>query len=111
MNCVIKKDELWYLYYRWLVDGEQFWELCPSIDGKSLAGIKVLPAYCSLVIYHEGVAEGYIEDPRMISITSEEEIKRFTLNQIAYSSYGFWGANRNDVRGHLEPAIRPTEST
>lgn len=107
MNCVIKKDELWYLYYRWLVDGEQFWELCPSIDGKSLAGIKVLPAYCTLVIYHEGVAEGYIEDPRMISIHSDEEIKRFTLNQIAYSSYGFWGTNRNDIRGHLEPAIRP----
>ena len=107
INCVIKKDELWYLFYRWLVDGEQFWELCPSADGKSLAGIKILPSYCSLVIYNEGVAEGYIEDPKLINIESAEDIKKFTLEQVSYSSYGFWGVNRNDVRGHLEPAIRP----
>lgn len=107
INCVIKKDELWYYFYRWLTDGEQFWELCPTSDGKALAGIKVLPPYCSLVMYNDGIAEGYIQDPKLIDINSEDEIKKFTLHQVSYSSYGFWGMNRNDIRGHLEAAIRP----
>ncbi|NUL20687.1 hypothetical protein HUN27_28110, partial [Agrobacterium tumefaciens] len=25
VNTVIKRDDLWTLFYRWLVDGEQFW--------------------------------------------------------------------------------------
>lgn len=107
INCVIKKPEIWGYFYRWLVDGEQFWELVTNDQANSLVGIKILPAYCSLVIYNEGVAEGYIQDPRMIDIESKEDIKKFALDQVAYSSYGFWGMNRNDIRGHLEPAIRP----
>lgn len=107
MNCVVKKDDLWYYFYRWLVDGEQFWELCSTNDGKALAGIKVLPSYCSLVMYNDGVAEGYVQDPKLIDLNSQEEIKKFSLHQVSYSSYGFWGMNRNDIRGHLEAAIRP----
>jgi hypothetical protein len=43
----------------------------------------------------------------MLDLDSKEEIKKFTLEQISYSSYGQWGLNRNDIRGHLEAAIRP----
>jgi len=107
INCVIKKQDIWNYFYRWIVDGEQFWELCPNDKGSALAGIKILPAYCSLVVYQDGVAQGYVEDPRMLDLDSKEEIKKFTLEQISYSSYGQWGLNRNDIRGHLEAAIRP----
>jgi len=107
MNCVFGQNNMHDLLRRWLVDGEQFIENCVSDDGKSLAGIKVLPAYCSLVIYEEGRATGYIQDPRMIDLNSTGEVKKFSLDQISYSDYGMWGANRNDVRGHLDPAIRP----
>ena len=107
MNCVIKKDDLWYYFNRWLIDGEQFWELCPTDDGKALAGIKILPPYCSLVMYNDGVAEGYVQDPKLIDLEATDEVRKFTLHQVSYSSYGTWGVNRNDVRGHLEAAIRP----
>lgn len=107
MNCVIGNDNVPGLVRRWLVDGEQFIENCPSDDGKKLVGIKVLPAYCSLVIYEEGKATGYIQDPRMIDLNSTGEVKRFNLDQVSYSDYGQWGANRNDVRGHLDAAVRP----
>ena len=63
VNAVIKKENVWRYVYRWLVDAEQFWELCPDDDGDKLIGIKVLPAFCSLVIYDEGVPVGYLQDP------------------------------------------------
>ena len=106
MNCVIKKDDVWYYFNRWLIDGEQFWELCPTDDGKALAGIKILPPYCTLVMYNNGVAEGYVQDPKLIDMESQDEVRRFTIDQVSYSSYGTWGINRNDIRGHLESAIR-----
>lgn len=107
VNSVIKRDDLWYLFKRWLIDGEQFWELCPNDSGDALIGVKVLPAFCSLVIYDEGIPTGYMQDPRLIDIQSKDMPKSFTLDQVAYASYGDWATNRNDVRGLLEPAIRP----
>jgi hypothetical protein len=107
MSCVIGENNLHDLLVRWIVDGEQFWENCASDAGDKLVGIKVLPAYCSLVIYEEGKAVGYIQDPRLIDLNSTGEVRRFTLDQVSYSDYGQWGSNRNDIRGHLDPAIRP----
>ena len=107
VNAVIKKENVWRYVYRWLVDAEQFWELCPNDDGDKLIGIKVLPAFCSLVIYDEGVPVGYLQDPRLINMDTKELPKSFTFDQVAYASYGDWVSNRNDVRGHLEAAIRP----
>jgi hypothetical protein len=43
----------------------------------------------------------------MIDLQATGDIKKFTLDQISYSDYGQWGTNRNDVRGHLDAAIRP----
>ena len=59
MNCVIGQDQVHDLLRRWVVDGEQFIENCVNDKGDGLAGIKVLPPYCSLVVYDEGVATGY----------------------------------------------------
>ena len=108
INCVFGgSSKIRNLVKRWLVDGQQFLENCSNDEGSKLVGIKVLPPYCSLVVYEEGVATGYIQDPRMIDLQATGEIKRFTLDQVSYSDYGQWGTNRNDVRGHLDAAIRP----
>lgn len=107
MNCVIGQNNVHDYIKRWIVDGEQFWENCASDAGDKLVGIKILPAHCSLVIYEEGVATGYIQDPRMLDLNSTGEVRRFTKDQVSYSDYGQWGINRNDVRGHLDAAIRP----
>lgn len=108
INCVFGgSSKIRNLVKRWLVDGQQFIENCSNDDGSKLVGIKVLPPYCSLVVYEEGVATGYVQDPRMIDLQATGEIKRFTLDQVSYSDYGQWGTNRNDVRGHLDAAIRP----
>lgn len=107
MNCVIGQDQVHDLLRRWVVDGEQFIENCVNDKGDGLAGIKVLPPYCSLVVYDEGVATGYIQDPRMIDLNTRGEVRKFSTDQVSYSDYGQWGVNRNDVRGHLDAAIRP----
>ena len=108
INCVFGGScQIRNMVRRWLVDAEQFVENCPNDEGTKLVGVKILPAYCSLVIYEEGKATGYIQDPRMIDLQATGDIKKFTLDQISYSDYGMWGANRNDVRGHLDAAIRP----
>ena len=108
INCVFGgSSRIRNLVRRWLVDGQQFLENCSSDDGSKLVGIKVLPPYTSLVVYEEGKATGYVQDPRLIDLNSKAEIKKFSLDQVSYSDYGMWGANRNDVRGHLDAAIRP----
>lgn len=107
VNSVIKRDDLWQLFFSWLRDGEQFWELCPNDEGNALLGIKILPSFCTLVIYDEGVPMGYLQDPKMIDVQTKDQPKTFTLDQVAYANYGDWATNRNDIRGILEPAIRP----
>lgn len=106
INCVIGKDQMWYYYYKWLIDAEIFFEICLNTKGDRVAGIKCLPPYCTMCVYDDGILNGFIEDTKLIN-PEDGETKTFTTNQIAYVNYGFWGNNRNDVRGHLEPAIRP----
>lgn len=107
INCVIGKKLLWYYYYKWLVDGELFLEICLNSEGNCVAGVKCLPPYCTMCIYDDGILNGFVEDTRLLDIEGQGEQKTFTTNQIAYVNYGFWGNNRNDVRGHLDPVIRP----
>lgn len=82
-------------------------EICLSSDGTKVAGLKVLPPYCTMCVYDDGNLQGFIEDPKLLNPDFIGEPKKFTTNQIAYVNYGFWGNNKNDIRGHLEPAIRP----
>lgn len=109
INAVIGKDKIWDYYHDWLIDGELFWEVCLSDDGNQVIGINQLPTYSMAVIYdkYSPMVKGYIEnvealDPNM----QNQEVKRFLPEQIAYASYGRTWNNRNDVRGHLEAAIR-----
>lgn len=107
INEVFGKDQLWYYYYKWLVDAELFLEICLNTEGNKVAGIKCLPPYCTMCVYDDGILHGFIEDIKLLNPDFDGEAKTFLPNQIAYVNYGFWGNNKNDIRGHLEPAIRP----
>ena len=107
INEVFGKDQLWYYYYKWLVDAELFLEICLNTEGDKVAGLKCLPPYCTMCVYDDGILHGFIEDIKLLNPDFDGEAKTFTTNQIAYVNYGFWGNNKNDIRGHLEPAIRP----
>lgn len=108
INAVLQKNKLKKLFRKWLIDGELFLEVCLNDEGDCIAGVKALPPYCTLCVYNEGILTGFVQDPSLISPEhSKNEIKTFTRNQIAYSNYGVYGNNLNDVKGHLEAAIRP----
>ncbi len=107
INEVFGKDQLWYYYYKWLVDAELFFEICLNTKGDKVAGVKCLPPYCTMCVYDDGILQGFIEDIKLLNPDLDTEPKSFTTNQVAYINYGFWGNNKNDIRGHLEPAIRP----
>lgn len=107
INEVFGKDQLWYYYYKWLVDAELFLEICLNTEGDKVAGLKCLPPYCTMCVYDDGILHGFIEDIKLLNPEFTDDPKTFTTNQVAYVNYGFWGNNKNDIRGHLEPAIRP----
>ena len=107
INVVFDKKQLWYYYYKWLVDAELYLEICLNTEGDRVAGIKCLPPYCTMCVYDDGILQGFIEDVKLLNPELDTDPKTFTKNQVAYVNYGFWGNNKNDIRGHLEPAIRP----
>lgn len=107
INQVFGKDQIWYYYYKWLVDAELFLEICLNSEGDRVAGLKCLPPYCTMCVYDDGMLHGFVEDPKLLNPDYDGDPKTFTVNQVAYINYGFWGNNKNDIRGHLEPAIRP----
>lgn len=110
INNVIKKTEIKSLFRKWLIDGELFVEICLNDDETCVAGIKVLPPYCTMCVYDDGILSGFVQDPSLVDPTNsgQDKIKTFTRNQIAYANYGNYnGNNLNDVRGHLEAAIKP----
>lgn len=109
INSVIKKSEIKALFRKWLIDGEIFLEICLNDEKNCVAGIKVLPPYCTLCVYEEGVLTGFVQDPSLVDPSfAKKELKTFTRNEIAYANYGkYYGNNLNDVRGHLEAAIKP----
>ena len=105
-NVFQAKDKMWELFKKWLVDGELFLEIVLSTDGKNVIGIKALPPFYTFPMYNDGVLAGFFEAcPNPVSGTSD--IRQFPASQIAYATYGVFGANKQDVRGYLEPAIRP----
>lgn len=108
VNGVFKKKMMWKYFNRWLVDGELFLEICLNDEKDCVAGLKQLPPYCTICVYDEGILTGFVQDPSLISPDFDRtQVKTFTRNQVAYSNYGLFGNNMNDVRGHLEAAMKP----
>lgn len=125
MNVVFGKEKVWDYFYKWLVDGELFLEICLNDEKNAVAGIKALPPYCTLAVYDNDIIIGYVQDSSLLIANTnidgstslgmgmatgsqpQGQMKKFTRSQIAYSNFGQWFNNRNDIRGYLEPAIRP----
>lgn len=107
MNTVFKaKDQMFDLFKKWLVDGELFLEIVLSSDGKNVIGIKALPPFYTFPVYNEGVLTGFFETVPNVT-SGNTDIKQFPASQVAYSSFGVYGRNKQDIRGYLEAAIRP----
>ena len=111
VECVIGKENIWNYYKKWLIDAELFWEICLNDAGNKVAGIVQLAPQAMLTIYDRDSdnINGFIQNINFLNRQQEknDEIKKFLPNQIAYVNYGEPWSNRNDIRGHLEPAIRP----
>lgn len=111
IECVIGKENIWSFYHKWLTDAELFWEICLNDAGDRVAGINTLAPQAMLVIYDQDsdIINGYIQNINFLNRQQDknDDIKKFLPNQIAYVNYGNPWSNRNDIRGHLEPAIRP----
>ena len=67
INEVFGKDQLWYYYYKWLVDAELFLEICLNTEGDKVAGLKCLPPYCTMCVYDDGILHGFIEDIKLLN--------------------------------------------
>ena len=106
MNTVFRaKDQMWDLFKKWLVDGELFLEIVLDSQGKNVIGIKALPPFFTFPVYTEGMLTGFFETvPNTVS--GNTDVRQFPAQQVAYSSYGVFGRNKQDVRGYLETSIR-----
>ncbi|MEM4260888.1 MAG: portal protein [Candidatus Woesearchaeota archaeon] len=98
------KEKGWDLYRRWLVDGELYLEVILDNFKKKIIGFKILPCYSMTPLYKGNVIIKYMQTD--VISTNNKEIY-FEPNQVLYSNYGVYGKNFLDVRGYLEPAIRP----
>lgn len=102
----------WELFEKWLVEGELFIELILNDKMDNIIDFKVLPAFTMFPIYKNNKIIGYTQiveknEHGFHLQETERENPTFKPNQIIYISYGKTGKNKLDVRGYLEPAIRP----
>jgi hypothetical protein len=107
-------------FKKFLVEGELYAEVVMDVKKKNIIGVRVLPAFSMIPIYNEcnGIAEKYIQviNTALFKPTNMKSLaelrasgaiaREFEPEQIIYINYGDYGANRMDVRGFLEKAIR-----
>jgi hypothetical protein len=101
----------WEYFHRWLVEAELYLEIVLNESKTKVIGVKVLPAHSIVPLYEGNIIKGYVQTKSEIStadfsIDNKESI-RFEPNQISYINFGSFGRNMLDVRGYLEPVIRP----
>jgi hypothetical protein len=105
VNDVIRaKDRLWNLYRKFLVEGEVYLELILNKEKTKIIGIKPLASFSTFPVYSGNVVVEYVQT---IEGQSNNRIVSFDPNQIAYVNWGKIGNSQQDVRGFLDPAIRP----
>lgn len=113
VECVFGQENIWNLFYKWLLDAELFLEVALNDAGDKVVGINTLAPYAMLVIYDKDSdnINGFIENTNYLNQAQVQdksnEIRRFLPNQIAYVRFPLTWNNRNDVRGILERSIRP----
>lgn len=107
-----------YYFKKWFVESELYLEKVLDKSG-NLIGFKVLPAFTMLPIYGKDGSKiekflQIVEDDIIYGSTfdANDGTKNhvvFEANQVVYINYGRdnIGINRADVRGYLDPVIRP----
>ncbi len=101
----------WHYFRKWLVEAELFLEIVLNEEKNKVIGVKLLPPHSIIPIYEGNVIRCFQQTKTDIGTHDfsfdPEHSTRFEPNQISYISYGSYGKNLMDVRGYLEPAIRP----
>lgn len=108
INTVFTKEQIWPLFKKWLCDSELCLEIKQDKNDSKVIGVKTLNPMVTFPVYDDNVIIGYKQIPAMdyqTNTTTTE--KSFKKNQIAYSNYGTFGINKQDIRGYLHSAIRP----
>jgi hypothetical protein len=106
-NDVFKvRDNLYGLFYKWLVEGELFVELIVDKETKKgLIGYKTLPSFSTFPIYNKvGRLVAFAQSS--LDVTGKPELIPFVGNQISYINWGKYGKDLLDVRGYLEESVR-----
>jgi len=110
---VLKFNNLgWKMFNDWLIDSEYYSEIIMNSKKNNIIGFKKLPSFTMIPIYEQGVIKGFKQcidtDYSYMKYMKDNNSEiNFTPNQIAYANYGKYGTSMYDVRGYLEPAIRP----
>lgn len=104
------KDNLYDLFWRWLVEGELYIENVLNDKKNKIIGYKVLPAFTMYPLYDkDGFIKKYIQSVAEEGFfpTNLSDTKTFESNQINYVNWGKYGSDGlQDVRGFLEHPMR-----
>jgi len=99
-------DNLYGLYKKWITEGELYMEIILDDSKKNIIGYKILPAFTTFPVYSKtGVIKGFLQ--ATVDEKGTEIMQPMESNQIAYIHWGAVGKDMLDVRGYLEPSIRP----
>lgn len=104
-NVFKLNDRGWDLFYKWIVEGELYLEIILNEKKKTIAGLKLLPAFTMYPVYHGNIIEGFMQ-VRSNQQTGLNKDTPFESNQILYTNFGKYGKDLIDVRGYLDPSIR-----
>jgi len=103
----------WYLFRTLLAEGRIFFEVVyDDIEGK-IVGVNLLPSQNMILVIQDGIIVGYRQmlEGVYTSAGGKNAGKNYidySPNQILYGDLGMYGPGGiNDVRGPLEPAIKP----
>lgn len=103
------------LFRKFLIEAELYTEWITNNSGTNIIGYQVLPAFTTAPIYsNRGTkVDGYIQLLKDVILYNnnytwqpQDNAILFQANQLTYISYPTRFANKLDVRGYLEPAIR-----
>lgn len=102
----------WKMFNDWLIDSEYYSEVIMNSKKTNIIGVKKLPPFTIVPMYENGIIKGFHQsvdtDVSYMSYRNNKDLQiTFASNQIAYANYGKYGTSMFDVRGYLEPAIRP----
>lgn len=113
------RETAWDLFRKFMIEGEVFIELVLDDNGHNIIAFKVLPSFTMYPIYIHDEIRGYIQSisdqllNNLNQTVATQNLNRvdedtvFDRDQVIYVNFGEYGANKYDIRGFLEAAVRP----